>query len=57
MFSLFEERIHEENAQQGWWQKNLSWIQNLIATVLQKRWVSATFIVLIEREEEESYYT
>lgn len=22
MFSLFEERKHEENAQKAWWQKN-----------------------------------
>ena len=37
--------------------KTFSWIHNLIATVLQKSGVSATFIVLIEREEEESYCT
>ena len=59
MFSLFEERIHEENAQKAWWQKKtLSWIHNLIATVVQKSGVSVTFASLIEilRRLEEPYY-
>ena len=58
MFSLFEERIHEGKAQKVWWQKNLYWIHNLIATVVQKSGVSVTFASLIEilRRLEEPYY-